>query len=48
MIRANSEHPHFIALAKELDTLLSVADGEKHNYSQKREHLLSKNNELIS
>jgi len=32
MIRTNSKHPHFIALVKELDTLLSVVDGEKHDY----------------
>ena len=32
MIKTNSKHPHFIALAKELDTLLSVVDGDKHDY----------------
>lgn len=32
MIRTNSKHPHFIALVKELDSLLSVVDGDKHEY----------------
>jgi len=32
MIRTNSKHPHFIALVKELDTLLSAVDGDKHDY----------------
>lgn len=32
MIRTNSEHPHFIALVKQLDDLLSVVDGDKHDY----------------
>ena len=32
MIRTNSKHPHFIALVQELDTLLTVVDGDKHDY----------------
>lgn len=32
MIRTNSKHPHFIALVKQLDELLCVVDGDKHDY----------------
>ncbi len=32
MIRTNSKHPHFVALVKQLDDLLSVVDGDKHEY----------------
>jgi GNAT superfamily N-acetyltransferase len=32
MIRTNSKHPHFISLVKQLDDLLSVVDGDKHDY----------------
>ena len=32
MIRTNSKHPHFITLVKQLDDLLSVVDGDKHEY----------------
>ena len=32
MIRTNSKHPHFVALVKQLDDLLAVVDGDKHDY----------------
>ena len=32
MIRTNSKHPHFVGLVQELDALLTVVDGDKHDY----------------
>ena len=32
ILRTNSEDPHFIALVKELDALLTIMDGDKHEY----------------
>ena len=32
MLRTNSKHPHFISLVQELDALLTIVDGDKHDY----------------
>lgn len=32
ILRTNSQNPHFISLVKELDALLTIMDGDKHEY----------------